>query len=84
MMELKIRLEFTSPDAAERILDAVSPDNEPLPPGLIIDSRQVDDSLQFWIDCTRGIDSLRHTFEDLMGAVDLSLRTTEQLNSRNP
>ncbi|MBD3158739.1 MAG: hypothetical protein GF309_08130 [Candidatus Lokiarchaeota archaeon] len=82
MMELKIHLEFANADTAKRILQSIGPDNEPLPIGLSIDSQQTETSLQFSIDCARGIDSLRHTFEDLMGAIDLSLRTTQRLDSQ--
>lgn len=79
-MKLEIHLEFTDADTAQRTFNAVCPDNEPLPSGLSIDARHEKASIHFLIDCERDIDSLRHTFEDLMGAIDLSLRTTEQLN----
>ncbi|MGV9102586.1 MAG: KEOPS complex subunit Pcc1 [Promethearchaeia archaeon] len=78
-MKLEIHLEFANTEAAQRTLNAVRPDNEPLPAGLSIESIYKETSVHFSIDCSRGIDSLRYTFEDLMGAVDLSLRTTEQI-----
>jgi hypothetical protein len=75
MMIVTIELELAPMADAQRVLDAVLPDNAPLPAGLRIMSSTLNGKLIFRIECDRGLDSLRTTIEDLMGAVDLSLRT---------
>jgi len=77
MMVVTIELELAPIEDAERVLDAVLPDNIPLPVGLRIASETVRGKLVFRIECNRGLESLRTTIEDLMSAVDLSLRTIE-------
>jgi hypothetical protein len=74
-MIVTIELELAPIADAQRVLDAVLPDNVPLPAGLKIMSSALNGKLIFRIECNRGLDSLRTTIEDLMGAVDLSLRT---------
>jgi hypothetical protein len=75
MMIVTIELELAPIADAQRVLGAVLPDNAPLPAGLRIMSSTLNGKLIFRIECDRGLDSLRTTIEDLMGAVDLSLRT---------
>jgi hypothetical protein len=75
MMVVTIELEFLPIADSHRVLDSVLPDNVPLPPGLRIESETVNGKLVFRIECSRGLDSLRTTIEDLLSAVDLSLRT---------
>jgi hypothetical protein len=74
-MKAVIELNLESSLEAEEVLQAISPDNFPLPPGLEIDSQVKDDFLIVEINCSRGPKSLGATVEDLMSAIDLSLRT---------
>ncbi len=74
-MMADISLEFSSSIEAERISKSLSPDNVPLPPGLKIDTQVKGNQLALKIECERGLDSLRATLEDIMSAIDLSLRT---------
>lgn len=75
MMLATIELELLPVADAQRVLHSVLPDNMPLPSGLRIESEIVNGKLVFRIVCDRGLDSLRATIEDLLSAVDLSLRT---------
>jgi hypothetical protein len=75
MMLVTIELELTPIADARRVLDSVLPDNVPLPLDLRIESEIANGKLVFRIECSRGLDSLRATIEDLLSAVDLSLRT---------
>jgi len=79
LLKAQIRIQLSSEDEAERVFQAVSPDNHPLPSGLEIEAKREKKNLIFEIKSTRGIDSLGATIEDLMSAIDLSLRTTESL-----
>jgi hypothetical protein len=79
----EIVIDFGNQKDAKQILEAVAPDNLELPQGLEIQSRRENSVLTFVIDCSRGIDSLRATVEDLMSAVDLSMRTLDSV-SINP
>ncbi|MFW9910866.1 MAG: CTAG/PCC1 family protein [Candidatus Thorarchaeota archaeon] len=74
-MKAVIELNLESSLEAERVLQAISPDNFPLPRGLEIDSQVKDNALVVEINCSRGPKSLGATVEDLMSAIDLSLRT---------
>ncbi len=76
-----IKLDFQSPDIARRILEAIKPDNTPLPKGLTIDCSVKGTKLLITIKCERSINSLGATLEDIMSAVDLSLRTSKSINS---
>lgn len=74
-MSVQIELEFDDHLQATRVLDSVAPDNSPLPPGITIITKVVENKIVIHIECERSIDSLRATVEDLMSAIDLSVRT---------
>ncbi|RDE16651.1 MAG: hypothetical protein C4K49_04635 [Candidatus Thorarchaeota archaeon] len=75
LMAATIEIEVSPAGEAERVMDAISPDNMPLPKGLRITSQVKDGRLYVSIECDRGLDSLRATIEDVMSAIDLSIRT---------
>ena len=72
-----IRLDFHSSALSKQILEAISPDNTPLPSGLSIDCSIEETKLLITIHCERTIDSFGATIEDIMSAIDLSLRTSQ-------
>jgi len=76
-----IKLDFQSSVVAKQILEAISPDNTPLPKGLTIDCSVKGKKLLITIECERSIDSLGATLEDIMSAIDLSLRTSKSISS---
>ena len=76
-----IKLDFQSSDVAKQILEAISPDNTPLPKGLTIDCSVKGTKLLITIQCERSISSLGATLEDIMSAIDLSLRTSKSISS---
>ncbi len=78
-MRAVIELDLASPLEAKEVLQAISPDNFPLPPGLEIDSQVKEAVLMIEIICSRGVKSLGATVEDLMSAIDLSLRTIKSI-----
>ncbi|MHA1136393.1 MAG: KEOPS complex subunit Pcc1 [Candidatus Thorarchaeota archaeon] len=75
-----IKLDFQSPDVAKRILEAITPDNTPLPKGLAIDCSVEESKLLITIECERSISSLGATLEDIMSAIDLSMRTSKSID----
>ena len=76
-----IKLDFQSSDVAKRILEAINPDNAPLPKGLTIDCSVEGTKLLIKIQCERSISSLGATLEDIMSAIDLSMRTSKSIDS---
>jgi hypothetical protein len=72
-----IRLDFHSSEISKQTLEAISPDNTPLPSGLSIDCSIEETKLLITINCERTIDSFGATIEDIMSAIDLSLRTSQ-------
>ena len=76
-----IKLDFQSSDTTKRILEAITPDNTPLPDGLTIDCTVEETKLLITIKCNRSINSLGATIEDIMSAIDLSLRTSHSIIS---
>ena len=78
-MKALIELNLASSSEAKEVLQAISPDNFPLPPGLEIDSQVKENVLVVEINCSRGPKSLGATVEDLMSAIDLSLRTMKSI-----
>ncbi|MFW9832488.1 MAG: KEOPS complex subunit Pcc1 [Candidatus Thorarchaeota archaeon] len=79
-MIIRIQLEFESEENAETILSAISPDNSPLPEGLEIDCVQAGQILNITIDSSRSLESVAATLEDIMSAIDLSLRTSDSVD----
>jgi tRNA threonylcarbamoyladenosine modification (KEOPS) complex Pcc1 subunit len=79
-MKAIVSLEFPSSEVAESVFDAISPDNSPLPAGLTIKCVVKKTCLIIEIQCERSIESLGATIEDIMSAIDLSLRTSESVN----
>jgi hypothetical protein len=77
----RIELRFELAKDAERIMKSVTPDNFPLPNGLHIETSIDDNHLIFEISCNRGLDSLAATIEDLLSAIDLSIRTLDSISS---
>ena len=76
-----IELDFESEVLARRILSTIVPDNSPLPSGLEIDCSVHNKSLSIEIHSERSIESLGSTLEDIMSAIDLSMRTSDTLDS---
>ena len=78
-MLAEIQLNFESNEDATHVLEAINPDNSPLPSGISIQTSVDENRLLITIECERGIDSLRTTVEDIMSAIDLSVRTINTL-----
>jgi hypothetical protein len=76
-----IQLNFESEDEARRTLSAIAPDNYPLPPGLEIECSINQHLLTIIVRSDRGVDSLGATLEDLMSAIDLSMRTSNSVET---
>ncbi|TFG33486.1 hypothetical protein EU528_00165 [Candidatus Thorarchaeota archaeon] len=76
-----IKLDFQSSEVANRILESIKPDNTPLPHGLTIDCSVKGTKLLIMIQCERNISSLGATLEDIMSAIDLSMRTSNSIIS---
>ncbi|MFW9807997.1 MAG: KEOPS complex subunit Pcc1 [Candidatus Thorarchaeota archaeon] len=77
-----IQLEFDSEEVARRTLSAISPDNYPLPSGLEIKCSVHNQLLTIIVQSDRGVDSLGATLEDLMSAIDLSMRTSKSVDAQ--
>ncbi|MFW9792852.1 MAG: KEOPS complex subunit Pcc1 [Candidatus Thorarchaeota archaeon] len=75
----QIQLDFRSEEEAKRTLSAISPDNSPLPSGLEIECSVNHCSLTIIIRSNRDVDSLGATVEDIMSAIDLSMRTSDSV-----
>jgi tRNA threonylcarbamoyladenosine modification (KEOPS) complex Pcc1 subunit len=80
-LRAEIILEFHTHEIAVLVSDAIEPDNTPLPPGMKITVTTHGTNLSIVLESKRGIDSFRGTIEDLMSAIDLSLRTIFSLTS---
>lgn len=76
-----IKLDFQSSEVANHILEAIKPDNTPLPKGLTIECSVKGTKLLITIQCERNIRSLGATLEDIMSAIDLSMRTSKSVNT---
>ena len=76
-MIVHIRLNFESEAEAQRTLSAISPDNSPLPEGLEIQCSHDNQEVRITIQSSRSIESIAATLEDIMSAIDLSLRTSD-------
>ena len=76
-----IQLDFDSEAEAKRTLSAISPDNNPLPPGLEIECSVNHLSLIITVRSGRSVDSLGATLGDIMSAIDLSLRTSSTVEA---
>jgi len=66
---------------ATTIHRVISPDNTPLPPDIRIDSTVKENKIEITVECDRGIGSLWTTVEDIMSAIDLSMRTLQELDT---
>ncbi|MHA2432174.1 MAG: KEOPS complex subunit Pcc1 [Candidatus Thorarchaeota archaeon] len=74
-MHVRIELQLQSSKDAEEVAQAVSPDNLPLPDGLAVETDHNGSELLIQIRCSGELKSLGATIEDIMSAIDLSLRT---------
>jgi len=75
----EIVIEFDKIEDANNVLNAIKPDNTPLPQGISIQTNVEKTRVSIQIKCERGIDSLRATVEDIMSAIDLSVRTLDTI-----
>jgi hypothetical protein len=78
-LRARISLKCKSPTIAKQLASIISPDNAPLPEGMAIKVNTNGAILNIEIESTRGIDSFRGTIEDIMSAIDLSLRTMDSV-----
>ena len=76
-MLVRIELQLQSTKDAAEVVQAISPDNLPLPNGLAVDTNHHGKTLTIQISCSRELKSLGATIEDIMSAIDLSLRTIQ-------
>ncbi len=76
-MLIRIELQLQSAKDAAEVVQAISPDNLPLPKGLAVDTSHHENTLSIQISCYRELMSLGATIEDIMSAIDLSLRTIQ-------
>lgn len=79
-MIVHIQLDFDSEEKARRTLSAISPDNSPLPEGLEIECSLDNQKVNVTIRSSRSLESLAATLEDIMSAIDLSLRTSDSID----
>ncbi len=79
-MIVHIELDFKSEEYAKRTLLAISPDNSPLPEGLEIDCSLNNQKITILLHSSRSLESLAATLEDIMSAIDLSLRTSDSVD----
>ena len=79
-MIVHIQLDFKSEEEAQRTLSAISPDNSPLPEGLEIECSRDNQKVNVTIHSSRSLESLAATLEDIMSAIDLSLRTSDSVD----
>ncbi len=79
-MSVHIKLNFESKEDARRTLLAISPDNTPLPEGLEIECSLNDQQVYVTIRSSRSLESLAGTVEDIMSAIDLSMRTSDSVD----
>ena len=77
---MRIQLDFKSSEEAMRTFSAISPDNSPLPEGLEIESSLDNKKINVIIHSSRSLESLAATLEDIMSAIDLSLRTSDSVD----
>jgi len=77
---VRIQLDFESEEEARRTLLAISPDNSPLPEGLEIECSHDTQKVNVTIHSSRNLESLAATLEDIMSAIDLSLRTSDSVD----
>ncbi|TFG15250.1 hypothetical protein EU537_01085 [Candidatus Thorarchaeota archaeon] len=68
-------------DHAKTIHRIISPDNSPLPSGIGIDSEVRENRIEINVECEKGVRSLWATVEDIMSAIDLSMRTLNELET---
>ena len=80
-MIARIKLDFKSEVEAKRTISAIAPDNDPLPSGLEIECSVSHHSMIIVIRSERSVDSLGATLEDIMSAIDLSMRTTKSVDT---
>ncbi|MFW9961985.1 MAG: KEOPS complex subunit Pcc1 [Candidatus Sifarchaeia archaeon] len=79
-MFVHIRIDFQSEEDARRTHSAISPDNTPLPEGLEIECSLSNQEVNVIIRSSRSLESLAGTLEDIMSAIDLSLRTSDYID----
>jgi tRNA threonylcarbamoyladenosine modification (KEOPS) complex Pcc1 subunit len=78
----RIQLDFKSEAEAKRTFSAIAPDNHPLPSGLEIECSINHHSLTIIIRSERSLESLGATLEDIMSAIDLSMRTSKSVDTK--
>jgi len=79
-LSVHIKLNFESKEDARRTLLAITPDNTPLPEGLEIECSLDNQQVNVRIRSSRSLESLAGTLEDLMSAIDLSMRTSDSVD----
>jgi len=78
----RIRLGFGLQSTAEKVGRAISPENTEAPEGLSIVLRTTGTEIIVDMECDRGLDSLRNTIEDTLGAIDMAIRIKREIESR--
>ncbi len=73
--EAQLIMRFESGEAAEMVLEALAPDNEPLPRGLRISVQREGSAVIFKISSKRSVMSLLATLDDIISMAALAERS---------
>lgn len=74
-----VELEFSEAEASQTVFRAISPDNEPLPPGLELSAELKGSKIILSIRCERSLQSLLATLDDLLHMLALAESVARQV-----
>ena len=69
-----ISIRYGDADTARSILEAISPDNLRVPPGVSVEAGAEGRALRVSVSCSRGVGSLISTVDDLLSCVQAAER----------
>ncbi len=78
-MRATIVLSFASEVVASQVGQALLPDNRGVPDGLRIRMGECGPILTVVVECDKGAGTLRNTIDDILEAVDVTLRTRDAI-----
>jgi hypothetical protein len=81
---VQIILPYNDPETAESIREATTPDNQEIPPGVMIDSIVHDATLHITVTSTTGIGTLIATVDDLLSCIQAAEKALQEIEYQPP
>lgn len=83
VIKSSIEIRFETAEEAEVVFRALKPDDKPVPPGLEVETKRIENTVVVEIICSRGLASFLATVDDVLRMASVSEKVLQKTYSRH-